>query len=172
MNKPINSNRTEVEREALRYLSVYFLSSLKPSTRKAYSVDLESFSVFLGASCVSDATVLFVSLPQGKANLTALEWRTYLREEGLAPSSINRRLAALRSLVSFARMLGLINYELSVKNYKATSYKNVRGPGQTAFNKMLEYVSSKKSKQFIRDKAMLVLFHDLGLRRAELSQLY
>lgn len=36
---------------------------------------------------------------------------------------------------------------------------------------MLEYVSSKKTEKFVRDKAILVFFHDLGLRGAQLSNL-
>lgn len=152
-------------------ISEHFLSSLKPITQTSYRNDLGAFSEFLGMSSINDMAKYFISLPHGQANLKAIEWRSSLKEASLAASTINRRLAALRSLVSFARMLGIVNWELEVKNLKATPYKNVRGPGQNAYERMLDYLDSLNTKQAKRDKAILVLFHDLGLRRAELSKL-
>lgn len=89
----------------------------------------------------------------------------------MAVSSINRRLAAVRSLTSFARTLGIISWELEVKNFKSIPYKDVRGPGQSAYEKILDYLDKTRTKKSIRDKAILVLFHDLGLRRVELASL-
>lgn len=43
-----------------------------------------------------------LALGHGEANLLGTEWRSALMAEGLAPATINRRLAALRSLVALA----------------------------------------------------------------------
>lgn len=157
------------DRNVLDQFSDHFLSSLKPITQRAYRNDLGAFSDFLGMPDVSTMSEAFIKLFHGEANLKVIKWRTYLKEIGMSPASINRKLAAVRSLTSFARMLGLINWKLEVKNLKSTPYKNVRGPGQSAYERMLDHLDSKSTKQSIRDKAILVLFHDLGLRRAELS---
>ena len=114
---------------------------------------------------------LVVSLEHGKANLIVIEWRSYLKSSGMAVSSINRKLAAVRSLDAFARTMGIISWELEIKNFKSTPYRDVRGSGQTAYEKMLDHLDSKSTKKTIRDMAILVLFHDLGLRRAGLASL-
>lgn len=149
----------------------HFFSSLREKTKEAYKNDLKSFSQFVGKESLEQVAQYFISLSHGEANLLSIEWRTNLLESGLAASSINRRLAALRSLVSFARMLGLISWKLEVKNLKTKSYKNVRGPGQSAYERMLSWLDSQSTRHAKRDKAILVMFHDLGLRRAELSNI-
>jgi len=163
----INKSLEEIKDQ----LSNYFLESLSEKTRTAYRNDLQSLCDFLKLPSIDDLAQSFVSLDPGRANLTVIEWRSHLKSCGMAVSSINRRLAAVRSLTSFARTLGLISWELEVKNFKSTPYRDVRGPGQNAYEKMLHYLDKTKTKKSIRDKAMLVLFHDLGLRRAELASL-
>jgi integrase/recombinase XerC len=152
-------------------LVIHFLESLGEKTRVAYRNDLQSLSEFLRILSIEEMAQVFVGLEHGKANLVVIEWRSYLKTNGMAVSSINRRLAAVRSLVAFARTLGIISWELEIKNFKSTPYRDVRGPGQTAYERMLDYLDNNRSKKTIRDKAMLVLFHDLGLRRAELASL-
>lgn len=152
-------------------LSNYFLESLSEKTRTAYRNDLQSLCDFLSLSSIDDLAQTFICLDPGNANLTIIEWRSHLKSSGMAVSSINRRLATVRSLTSFARTLGLISWELEVKNFKSTPYRDVRGPGQSAYEKMLDCLDETRTKKSIRDKAMLVLFHDLGLRRAELASL-
>ena len=167
MNELIASNMEQVKEE----ISEHFISSLKEKTRTAYLNDLNYFTDYLGLESIKEMSEYIIKLSHGEANLKALQWRTEMRSRSLAPSTVNRKLAALRSLISFARMLGIINWKLEVKNMKATAYKNVRGPGQSAYQRMISYLDDKGTKQAIRDKAILVLLHDLGLRRAELAKL-
>ena len=120
MNELINTNIDRSE------LVNHFLESLKTNTKEAYRNDLEGFKTFLGYEDIKELVNFIVQSHPGKANLIVIKWRTLLTDEGLSPSSINRKLAAIRSLVSFARMLGVINWNLEVKNLKSKSYKNVR----------------------------------------------
>ena len=87
--------------------------------------------------------------------------------DGAAPATINRRLAALRSLVKLARTLGLIPWVLEVDGLRTEAYRDTRGPGQAGFRKLLETLAGRSDGKAVRDRALLRLLYDLGLRRAE-----
>src|SRR5262249_35191138 len=101
------------------------------------------------------------------ANETVLHFRTALQARGLAPATINRRLAALRSLVKLARTLGLVSWVLEVEGVRAESYRDTRGPGHAGFRKLLLTLAGRRDTKAVRDRALLRLLYDLGLRRAE-----
>jgi len=104
-----------------------------------------------------------------RARLTVWCWPTaqHLLERGLAPATVNRRLAALRSLVALARTLGLVGWTLEVGSVKAERYRDTRGPGVAAVRRLLAAVEGRVDPKALRDRAILRLLFDLGLRRAE-----
>jgi integrase/recombinase XerC len=53
-----------------------------------------------------------------------LGYRSHLVDRKLSPATINRRLAALRSLVKLGRTLGVITCTLEVPNLKAQAYRD------------------------------------------------
>jgi ribonuclease I len=55
----------------------------------------------------------------------------------LQAATINRRLAALRSLVKLATTLGLVSWTLAVENLKAQAYRDTRGPSLDAYKALL-----------------------------------
>src|SRR5208283_6103969 len=144
-----------------------FFSGKSERTIEAYKRDLEDFRLYLGAESVTEAARIFLS-EQGKANAIALSYTKRLIEKGLQSTTINRRLAALRSLSQMARMLGMIPWTLQVKNRKVESYRDTRGPGIDNFKKILSLTEGRGDKKGVRDKAILRLLFDLGLRRGEL----
>src|SRR4051794_14430322 len=73
-----------------------FLSGRKPTTIRAYQWDVGDFARFLGAGRPDAAVELLLGLSHGEANGLALAYRNAMVEKGLAPATINRRLAALR----------------------------------------------------------------------------
>ncbi len=85
-----------------------FLSGRSDCTRRAYSQDLDDFRRFLGVGKVSGAAHLLLARGHGDANALALAWKANLQERRLQAATINRRLAALRSLVQLARTLGVV----------------------------------------------------------------
>jgi site-specific recombinase XerC len=87
--------------------------------------------------------------------------------DGVAPATINRRLAALRSLVKLARTLGLVPWILEVEGMRTEPYRDTRGPGHAGFRKLLEAMAGRRDTKALRDRALLRLLYDLGLRRAE-----
>jgi integrase/recombinase XerC len=101
----------------------------------------------------------------------ALAWKASLQERRLQAATINRRLAALRSLVQLARTLGIVPWALEVQNVRAESYRDTRGPGLSGVRLLLNEVESRRDKKALRDRAALRLLYDLGLRRSEVVAL-
>jgi integrase/recombinase XerC len=148
-----------------------FLRGRNWRTIDAYRKDLEDFRAFLGASSIDDASKILLSRGPGQANALALAYKTHLIERGLQAATVNRRLAALRSLVKLARTLGLTLYTLQIENMKSQSYRDTRGPGRAGYLAMLDHARKAKEPKAIRDTAILHLLYDLGLRRGEVTEL-
>jgi integrase/recombinase XerC len=143
-----------------------FLSGRKAETIKAYQADLEDFRAFVQTSTLDRAVSLLLARGLGQANALVLDYKARLLERQLTPSTINRRLASLRSLVKLARTLGLIPWKLEVEGVKSEGYKDTRGPARGGFQKMLGILDCRQDAKDIRDRAILRCLFDLGLRRA------
>src|SRR4051812_5416943 len=149
-----------------------FLAGRKPTTLRAYRKDLADFAAFLGVADAADAVALLVAGSAGQANALALGYRAHLVDRGLAPATIARRLAALRSVVKLARTLGRVAWTIDIGSPRAEAYRDTRGPGLEGWRGMLaaarERATTPKGK---RDLALIRLMHDLGLRRGEVVTL-
>jgi len=148
-----------------------FYSGKSQRTIEAYKKDWQDFQRFLEVESEGEAVNLFVSRSPGEANSIALQYRKNLLERGLQATTINRRLAALRSLTQMARTVGIITWSLEIKNQKAEAYRDTKGPGIDNFKKILGLTEARGDVKGIRDKAILRLLFDLGLRRGELTAL-
>lgn len=149
-----------------------FFSNKSEKTVQAYKEDLRNFSDWIGAQSIQIMAETLLHCPPGKANSLAIQYKSYLKNErDLSPSTINRRLSSLRSLTKFAQKLGLINWELSVKNEKSDSYRDTSGPNRREFDRLLSAAHSRNDKKGTRDVAIMRLLHDLGLRRSEVVNL-
>lgn len=148
-----------------------FLGGKSERTLKAYGRDLDDFSAFLGVSSHAEAAEALLSRGHGRANETALEYRAELLNRGLAPSTVNRRLAALRSLVKLGRTLGMIPWSLEVSGVKGDKYRDTRGPGAETARRLMETAARDDSPKGRRDYLVLRLLWDLALRREEVLAL-
>lgn len=143
-----------------------YLSGLKPATIRAYAADLRAFADWLGAD-TSTAAAERLLVNQGDANLVAHNWRAEMLASGLAPATINRRLSALRGLVRLGNRVGMIGWVLSVPAVKAESYRDTSGPGRQTVIEMLAHLARVDTRKAARDRALLRLLYERGLRRAE-----
>jgi integrase/recombinase XerC len=150
-----------------RQLVAAFLSGRNARTIKAYAQDLADFQAFVRAATVEEAARGLLSGGHGAANLLALSYKTHLVERGLQAATINRRLAALRSLTHLARTFGIVPWKLEVQNVRAEAYRDTRGPGRQGFRCLLMEVERRNTKKSSRDKAILRLLYDLALRCGE-----
>lgn len=148
-----------------------FLSGRSPRTFEAYRQDLQDFARFIGAKTPDEAAHLLLSRGKGPANETAHAYRTDLLSRGLAPSTVNRRLAALRSLVKLSRLFDLVDFTLDVESVKSQAYRDTKGPGRKGVRLLLDELAARKDKKGIRDRALVRLLYDLGLRRGEVVAL-
>src|SRR5438046_2713088 len=106
-----------------------FLSGKSPRTIAAYRQDLEDFRQFVSAATIDDAARILLGSGPGNANMTALNYRAWMMERGLSAATVNRRLAALRSLVALAQTVGMVPFELKVPGMRSQAYRDTRGPG-------------------------------------------
>lgn len=143
-----------------------WLASLSDRTRVAYGRDLADFQAFAGTATQSEAIRHLTGQGGAGANLIALRYRTHLVDRKLAPATVNRRLAALRSAVGILRATGAVNWELEVKAVKALKYKDTRGPGVAGVRSLIRATWGDGEKS-LRDRALIHLLFDLGLRRGE-----
>ena len=148
-----------------------FLSGRSKRTIEAYSHDLADFTKFLGLPSVTAAVNDLLSRNAGGANHQVLRYRVHLIERELSPATINRRLAAIRSLVRLASMLGLISWEVKIQGIKSQPYRDTKGPGRQAFIAMLDCARNGKEPKATRDQLILRLLHDLALRASEVANL-
>jgi integrase/recombinase XerC len=171
VTRPKGTPEALVKAEPADELLATFPSGRSDCTRRAYNQDLDDFRRFLGTNIVSEAAHLLLSRGHGNANSLALAWRANLQERRLQATTINRRLAALRSLVQLARTLGIVPWTLEVRNVRAESYRDTRGPGRRGVRLLLDEIEGRRDKKSLRDRAALRLLYDLGLRRSELVTL-
>jgi len=149
------------------------------ATLRAYNSDLIHFATWFarfvgrGAQAVAEAVATFLRQHAGEANETARAYRSAMVEQGLAPSTINRRLAALRSLVALARELGFIQFELSTQNVRAESYRDTRGPDLDNVVSLIGNAQAHRhATKATRDVALLLLLgYGRALRRGEVVSL-
>lgn len=147
-----------------------FLAGRNPRTMQAYVRDLTDFARFMSPKKPDPAAAVEALLASGHgaANRIALKYRADMTERKLAPATIARRLSALRSMVKIARQIGRVAWSLDVDGPRSEPYRDTRGPGLDGWRRLLkkaaELATSPHGK---RDLALLLLMHDLGLRRGE-----
>ena len=135
-----------------------------PHTRRAYAQALEEFLIWFQAA-------------PGRAfnKATVQSYRTELQNKGLAPSSINVRLAAIRRLALEAADNGLMAQDLAAGIARAQGAKRsgVRlGRWLTAEQaESLLTLPDLGTVKGIRDRAILALLIGAGLRRSEAAAL-
>lgn len=144
-----------------------FLSGKSPKTVDAYRRDLASFQDFVGTRNAGEAARVLLSAGHGPANELALRYRADLLARGLAPATVNRRLAAVRSLVKLARTLGLVPWTLEVPSVESRAYRDTRGPGLEGVRRLLAALDARVDAKGKRDRAVLHLLFDMALRREE-----
>lgn len=140
-----------------------------PATRREYRKDLDGFfSFFCGRPADSEAIAAFLGLGKNGATAAAVQFKRSLLSRNLAPATINRRIAALKSLVRLAENLGRIDWNLSgIASEKAQVYRDTSGISRQEFQKVL-VGCDRDSLQGLRDYAILCLLWANALRRGEL----
>ncbi len=150
----------------LKYLSVEKNSS--PHTITSYQNDLTSFAEFIAEQDQKDIEEIDVSTV---TRLSIRLWLGDLSDQGLAKSSISRKVAALRSFFKYCFKRGYIEknpaHLLVVPKKDKTLPKTVNNAD---IERMMDSVNSE-SPRGKQNLALLELFYSTGIRLSELINL-
>jgi integrase/recombinase XerC len=172
MTLPTPAEATTTLREgAANELLYTFLTGRSETTLRAYRRDLEDFRRFTRDATISAATERLLRGGRAVSHQLVLNYRARLMERGLQAATINRRIAALRSLVKMARLVGFVTWSLEVSGVRSEPYRDTRGPGRAAVALLFDAAAEADARRAARDQAILHLLYDLGLRRGELVAL-
>ena len=148
-----------------RVLSDWLATKRSPHTRRVYRRDIENFLSDLNLELGK-----FLSLDRHKAYALVSRYKGELIQNGLKSATINRRLAAIKSLVAYAYNCGHCDFMLeSVKGEKMSSYRDTSGVDSETFKQVLSAIDRGTLKG-IRDYALLILLWSNALRRSEVSK--
>lgn len=145
---------------------IYFLSvekGLSSNTLESYQRDLRKFFLFLQGKNISDVK-----------NISRAVITDYLgeqKEKGLAPSTLNRNLASIRSFYQFLLKEQFITENPSLELEAPRTEKKL--PRVLSFREveLLLEQPETENKIGLRDKAMLELLYATGIRVSELVSL-
>ena len=140
------------------------------STRKQYVKAIENFCQFAYSGSATPATISeFLNLDRYAAIEMVLRYRRHSIDKNLAPSTINVRLAAIKSLVEMARKLGKTTIDLTdIESIPSESYRDTKGISVEQFKSMLEEIDPS-TPIGVRDYAIMLLFWGNALRRGEIA---
>ncbi len=141
----------------------------KLTTRRAYRQDLDQFfRQDAGAAAVH----AFLALPVPEIALRLAQWRAEMLSRGLSAATINRRLAAVKSLLKFSFRLGYCQTDGRglVDGERVEPYRDTRGTDLANLKRLL-VVPDRTTVRGGRDFALLRLLIDNALRRAEVCAL-
>ena len=148
-----------------RVLSDWLNTKRSPHTRRVYQKDIENFLADLNLELGK-----FLTLDRHKAFELVSRYKGELIQKGLKSATINRRLAAIKSLVAFSYNCGHSDFMLeSVKGEKLSSYRDTSGVDSEAFKRVLGGIDRGTLKG-IRDYALMMLLWSNALRRSEVSK--
>ena len=148
-----------------RVLTDWLATKRSPHTRRVYRRDIENFLSDIGTELGK-----FLTLDRHGAYALVSRYKGELITKGLKSATINRRLAAIKSLVAFSYNCGHCEFMLeAVKGEKLSAYRDTSGVDPETFKRVLSAID-RTSLKGIRDYALMMLLWSNALRRSEVSK--
>ncbi|GAL95929.1 tyrosine-type recombinase/integrase [Microcystis aeruginosa] len=148
-----------------RVLADWLATKRSPHTRRVYQKDIQNF-----LSDINLELGKFLSLDRHGAYALVSRYKGELIKNNLKSAIINRRLAAIKSLVAFSYNCGHSDFMLeSVKGEKLSAYRDTSGVDPETFKRVLSGID-RTSLKGVRDYALLMLLWSNALRRSEVSK--
>jgi integrase/recombinase XerC len=154
------------------FLSEFLRVQNSPQTTRLYAASIEHFfQSVAGLSASPNTIAAFLQLAPGQAIEVVLRYKADLQQKGLAPATINNRLAAIKSLVAHAQKLGRCDFDLKhVKSLKSQAYRDTTGVEPGVYRDAINTLDRTTLKGK-RDYAIARLLWDNALRRVEIERL-
>lgn len=142
-----------------------------PNTQRTYQRALNHFFQAISGQTPSPALIAeFLQLERPTALKIVLNYKATLLKQGLAESTVNVRLSAIKSLVSYAQTIDKCVWSLEeIKLETVQTYRDTSGISPEEFNKLFE-VCDRTAFKGKRDYAILRLLWDNVLRRGEIHR--
>lgn len=148
-----------------RVLANWLATKRSNHTRRVYQKDIDNF-----LSDINLELGKFLSLDRHGAYALVSRYKGELIQKGLKSATINRRLAAIKSLVAFSYNCGHCEFMLeAVKGEKLSAYRDTTGVDPETFKRVLGGIDRGTLKG-IRDYALMMLLWSNALRRSEVSK--
>ncbi len=170
--------------DALTRLLTTFLAGRSPHTVDAYQRDLDTFAAFLhrhaltadpnpiGQSAQYRAALRwFLEQTSGRANELSLNYRNDLMTTHKSTATIARNISVIKSIVKYARMIGLVTWSIDIPVPRIERSRDTRGPSLETLQAMLTIAAALPAPAGPRNVALLRLAYDLALRIGELARL-
>lgn len=141
------------------------------STVESYQYALKHFASYLNMTNPSEAIGYLISLQRIDAETRVLEYLGWMEEQGLSPSTMRTRLAAIKFYVATAHSVQWIDWTLDTQGPPQENVKEVEGPTPQEFGKILSIVDELDSNHGIRNRLMVYLLAFMGLRISEVLTL-
>lgn len=133
-----------------------------PHTVTAYLKDLDFFQAFLKGA-FDDDDLIRVNCNQIRA------WIVSLSDDGVSNTSINRKIASLKSFYKFLLKTKQITTSPLLKHKALKSPKKLQIPfSEKELDLVLNQIVYPEGFEGMRDKLVVDLFYTTGIRRAEL----
>lgn len=134
-------------------------------TLESYGNDLEQFSLYLKSEYQKEEIEL-------AGHLEIRSWIVQMMEQKISPRSINRKLSTLKSFFKFLMRKGVVKKSpLSKVLAPKTSKRLPVFVEKAGIEKLLTDIEFPEGFEGARDKMILDLFYNTGMRRSELNHL-
>lgn len=168
MSLPENLTKPDI-RPAVDPVALLLADKRSEATRRAYRADLRDFFTCpAGADPDPEAVRQFCALSPPDVALRLNTYKAELLGRGVSEATINRRLAAIRSLLKMAFRLGHARTDGRglVDSETVRSYRDTRGIDLKAMRRLVK-APGTDTLRGLRDTALLRLLCENALRRAE-----
>ncbi|MFM7717666.1 MAG: site-specific integrase, partial [Microcystis sp.] len=134
-----------------RVLSDWLNTKRSPHTRRVYCKDVQNFLADIDLELGK-----FLTLDRHGAYALVSRYKGDLIKNNLKSATINRRLAAIKSLVCFTYNCGHCEFMLeAVKSEKLSAYRDTSGVDPETFKRVLSGID-RTSLKGVRDYALLI----------------
>jgi integrase/recombinase XerC len=154
-------------------LTLLLADKRSENTKRAYRADIQDFfTAMYGAEPTPTHLAAFLAMGSERVAFLVASYKGDLISRRLSEATVNRRLSAVRSLLLFARRLGLTDADLHrlVPGEKVLAYRDTRGVTMEEARRLLVQ-PDRTILRGKRDFAMLLLLLENALRSAEVRTL-
>lgn len=148
-----------------------WLSPCTTATQEGYRADWEHFCGHLMRPVgepTFEGAFAFLGLGKGRCVASVQEYFGRMLDNGYAPATVNRRIAAITSYARAAHDMDVIGWTLpKPPKARTQAYRDTKGPGLDTVASLISHLEASNDVKDVRMLAIVRLMFDLGLRRGE-----